>query len=81
MSKINGVTYFPWSDVDLINLKGITPLPQDFEDPCGLIRLSDKQKARMKGWVRPSEICDHPRMVHLISSFTIKQVRNSYVAA
>ncbi|XP_064402282.1 calpain-7-like isoform X2 [Halichondria panicea] len=72
-SSINGVTYFPLSDMDLTDLRRITPLPQDFEDPCGLIRLSDKQRSRLKAWVRPYEICDNPMMVHLISSFAIKQ--------
>lgn len=73
-SRINGVTYLPWSDADLADLKGINRLSQDFEDPCGLIRLSDKQRARLKGWVRPSDICENPQMVYLISSLTIKQV-------
>ena len=67
--------YLPWSDLDLVDLRKVTPLPQEFEDPAGLIRLSDKQRARLKGWVRPYDICDNPHMVHLISSFTIKQVQ------
>ena len=40
----------------------------------GLPRLSDKQKLNFMGWMRPYDICDNPKMVHLISSFSIKQV-------
>lgn len=73
-SVINGVTYLPWSDLDLVELKRVDPLSQDFEDPKGLIRLADKQKARLHGWMRPYDISENPKMAHLISSFTIKQV-------
>ena len=73
-STINGITYLPWSDSDLSELRKITPLPQDFEDPKGLPQLSMKQKSNFMGWMRPYDICDNPEMVHLISSFSIKQV-------
>ena len=46
----------------------------DFVDPDGLPALAEKQKARLAGWQRPGEICENPRMAHLISSFSIKQV-------
>jgi len=74
-SSINGVVYLPWSELDLIELRRISPIAQDFEDPAGLIRLSDKQKSSFSGWLRPHDICDSPKMINLISSLSIKQVR------
>lgn len=73
-SKINGVVYLPWSDSDLAELRTVSALPMDFTDPDGVPRLAEKQKARLAGWQRPGEICDNPKMCHLISSFSIKQV-------
>jgi len=72
-SVINGVTYLPWSDADLSELRIVSSLPQDYKDPVGLIPLATKQKAQLGGWMRPHDICDNPKMVHLISSLTIKQ--------
>lgn len=46
----------------------------DFIDPDGLPPLAEKQKARLAGWLRPGEICENPKMAHLISSLSIKQV-------
>jgi len=43
-------------------------------DPDGLPKLSDKQKRHFDRWVRPDDICEDPKMVYLISSFTVKQV-------
>ena len=73
-SVINGVTYPPWNDADLSELRTVSALPQDYKDPAGLVPLANKQKAQLGAWMRPHEICDHPKMVHLISSLTIKQV-------
>ena len=73
-SAINRITYLPWSDSDLAELRKVTPLPQEFEDPNGLPQLSTKQRSNILNWMRPYDICDNPRMVHLISSFSIKQV-------
>lgn len=73
-SKINGVVYLPWSDSDLAELRTVSALPMDFIDPDGVPRLAEKQKARLAGWQRPGEICDNPKMCHLISSLSIKQV-------
>jgi calpain-7 len=72
-SKINGVVYVPWAKGDLAELRTVSSLPMDFTDPDGLIRLADKQKARLAAWQRPGEICENPKMFHLISSFSIKQ--------
>jgi hypothetical protein len=73
-STVNRITYLPWSDSDLAELRKVTPLPQEFEDPNGLPQLSTKQRSSILNWMRPYDICDNPRMVHLISSFSIKQV-------
>ena len=78
-SSINGVTYLPWSDADLAELRKISPLAQDFEDPNGLLRLSDKQRAQFSSWMRPYDISDSPKMISLISSFSIKQVSKCYL--
>ena len=73
-SSINGVIYFPWTDSDLTELRRISTLAQDFDDPDGLLRLSDKQRTHFSNWLRPFDISDSPKMIHLISSFSIKQV-------
>ena len=66
--------YPPWSDADLAVLRAVSPIAQDFCDPDGLPALAAKQKSHFQGWMRPHELCELPKMVHLISSFTIKQV-------
>lgn len=66
--------YHPWSDADLAVLRAVSPIAQDFCDPDGLPALAAKQKSHFQGWMRPHELCELPKMVHLISSFTIKQV-------
>ena len=73
-SSINGVTYLPWSASDLVELRKVSPLAQDFDDPDGLIRLSDQQRKHFHGWLRPFDISDSPKMIHIISSLSIKQV-------
>ena len=73
-SNINGVTYFPWVDSDLAELRKISAVAQDFDDPNGLLKLSDKQRPHFHSWFRPFDLSDSPRMIHLISSFSIKQV-------
>jgi calpain-7 len=73
MSRINRLVYPPWSDADLAVLRAISPIAQDFCDPDGLLALAAKQKSHFQGWMRPHELCELPKMVHLISSFTIKQ--------
>ena len=67
--------YIPWSDADLAKLRAVSPIAQDFCDPDGLLPLAAKQKSNFHAWMRPHELCELPKMVHLISSFTIKQVR------
>lgn len=46
-----------------------------FSDKEGKIALSEKQKKRLKGWLRPEEIFETPTLVKCIDSGTIKQVR------
>lgn len=36
--------------------------------------LSEEQRRHFDHWVRPEDICKDPKMVHLISSSTVKQV-------
>lgn len=73
-STINRVTYLPWSDSDLAELRKVSAIAQDFEDPDGLLRLTDKQKGHFSGWLRPFDLSDSPKMISLISSLSIKQV-------
>jgi hypothetical protein len=73
-STINGVVYLPWSDADLAELRKVSAISQDFEDPTGLLKLSEKQKRHFQDWQRPFDLSESPKMIHLISSFSIKQV-------
>lgn len=72
-SVINGITYLPWNDADLSELRVVSPIASNFNDPNGLPLLSTKQRDSFECWMRPEDICQLPTMVHLISSFTIKQ--------
>ena len=49
-------------------------------DPDGLPKLSEKQRRYLDHWVRPDDICEDPKMVYLVSSFTVKQVMYISVA-
>ena len=80
-SEINGVTYPPWNNTDLSELRSVSALSEDYEDPMGVISLSSEQKTRLGAWMRPHEICDHPKMIHLISSLTIKQVGHCIICS
>jgi calpain-7 len=44
-----------------------------FFDKDGLLKLSEKQKSRLKGWMRPTEFCSEPTLIDKIDSGTIKQ--------
>ena len=80
-SEINGVTYPPWNNADLSEFRSVSALSEDYEDPVGVISLSSEQKTRLGAWLRPHEICDHPKMIHLISSLTIKQVGHCIICS
>ncbi|TSK16117.1 Calpain-7 [Bagarius yarrelli] len=69
-SKINGIEYVPFMNVDLRE-RFAFPLP--FSDKCGKLTLSPKQKAIFSRWVRPDDICNNPTMIFTVSSFSIKQ--------
>ncbi len=42
-------------------------------DKHGLLELSAKQRNRLKSWARPHEFMTDPKMIMLVSSFSIKQ--------
>ncbi|PAV79517.1 hypothetical protein WR25_08319 [Diploscapter pachys] len=69
-SNINGKLYVPFLSYDLQEKFHLT-LP--FTDKEGKIALSEKQKKRLKGWLRPEEIFETPTLVKCIDSGTIKQ--------
>ncbi|GMR41989.1 hypothetical protein PMAYCL1PPCAC_12184 [Pristionchus mayeri] len=69
-SKINGRSYVPFLSVDLKE-KFSFPLP--FTDKDGFLSLTEKQKKRLKGWMRPSEFMENPAIIRQIDSGTIKQ--------
>lgn len=48
----------------------------DYSDPDGLLALSDKQKAKFRGWLRPSEFSEEPVVIAKVDSGTIKQVKH-----
>ncbi|KAH7729907.1 calpain [Aphelenchoides avenae] len=69
-SKINGRSYVPFLPHDL-NERFAYPIP--FTDSDGLLALADKQKKRLKDWMRPDEFMPAPKMIEKIDSGTIKQ--------
>ncbi|KAK0417934.1 hypothetical protein QR680_013287 [Steinernema hermaphroditum] len=69
-STINGRMYVPFIQVDL-NERFAYPVP--FTDKDGLLALSDKQKQRLKAWMRPDEFMQTPKIIDKIDSCTIKQ--------
>lgn len=42
-------------------------------DKDGLLALSEKQKSRLKAWMRPDEFCSAPVLIDKVDSGTIKQ--------
>ncbi|CAD5215688.1 unnamed protein product [Bursaphelenchus okinawaensis] len=69
-SKINGISYMPFLN-DHLRERFAFPMP--FTDRDGLLVLSEKQKARLKGWFRLSDLCQEPKIIENINSATIKQ--------
>lgn len=70
-SRINGIDYLPWMNVDLSEKFG-SHLPYD--DPNGLLSLSPKQRRNFSRWERPEGIYSSPTMISsIISAFSIKQ--------
>ncbi|VDO34068.1 unnamed protein product [Haemonchus placei] len=69
-SYINGRKYVPFLTVDLKE-KFNYSIP--FTDKDGKLSLTEKQKKRMKAWLRPHEIFEEPKLISNIDSGTIKQ--------
>ncbi|TKR68110.1 hypothetical protein L596_024143 [Steinernema carpocapsae] len=69
-STINGRVYVPFIQVDL---KERFAYPVVFTDKDGLLALANKQKQRLKGWMRPDEFMQNPKIIDKIDSGTIKQ--------
>lgn len=49
------------------------PFHPFFRDPHGKIALAEKQRLRLKGWMRPSEFLEEPTVIKDVDSGTIKQ--------
>ncbi|XP_065731825.1 calpain-7 isoform X5 [Phocoena phocoena] len=69
-SKINGMEYVPFMNIDL---RERFAYPMPFCDRCGKLPLSPKQKATFSKWVRPEDLTNNPTMIYTVSSFSIKQ--------
>ncbi|GMS89113.1 hypothetical protein PENTCL1PPCAC_11288 [Pristionchus entomophagus] len=69
-SKINGRLYVPFHSKDL---KEKFSFIYPFTDKDGFLSLTEKQKKRLKGWMRPSEFMEDPAIIRQIDSGTIKQ--------
>ncbi|CAI4228878.1 unnamed protein product [Auanema sp. JU1783] len=69
-SYINGKQYVPFLPQDLRENFSFT---LTFSDKDGKLHLAEKQKAQLKGWMRPSEIMPEPKLIQCIDSGTIKQ--------
>lgn len=69
-SHVNNRVFPPWMHVDL-NERFAYRIP--FSDPGGNLALAPKQKSKFASWVRPSDICQDPKMIYAVSSFSIKQ--------
>ncbi|WKX99460.1 hypothetical protein Q1695_014386 [Nippostrongylus brasiliensis] len=69
-SYINGRKYVPFLTCDLKE-KFNYAIP--FTDKDGKLSLTEKQKKRIKAWLRPHEIFEEPKLIGTIDSGTIKQ--------
>ncbi|XP_060036810.1 calpain-7 isoform X3 [Erinaceus europaeus] len=69
-SKINGIEYVPFMNIDL---RERFAYPMPFCDRWGKLPLSPKQKATFSKWVRPEDLTNNPTMIYTVSSFSIKQ--------
>ncbi|CAO4369881.1 unnamed protein product [Caenorhabditis nigoni] len=70
-SNINGKLYVPFHSYDKVNeFKGQNG---KFTDPDGHIGLTQKQRLKLKGWKRVSDLFEHPTIISSIDCNTIKQ--------
>ena len=69
-SKINGLDYVPFFNIDL---KERFAFQSPFVDKHGPLKLAPKQQAHFARWARPDEIMSEPKMIMALSYFAIKQ--------
>lgn len=69
-SMINGIKYLPFMDIDLREKFFGSG---KFKDPDGLLKLSGKQKERLKCWRRIDEISSKPVIIDKIDCKSVKQ--------
>ncbi|KAI6177264.1 hypothetical protein M3Y97_00888000 [Aphelenchoides bicaudatus] len=69
-SNINKLQLVPFLKADL---KERFAYPIPFTDKDGLLALAEKQKSRLKAWMRPDEFCSEPVLIDKVDSGTIKQ--------
>ncbi|KXS19717.1 cysteine proteinase, partial [Gonapodya prolifera JEL478] len=70
-SSVNGHVYLPWNDDKDLNERF---LPNElFQDPDGLLPLSEKQKLKLGGWKRPGQVMTNPKMIQVISANSLVQ--------
>ncbi|EDV27259.1 uncharacterized protein TRIADDRAFT_37459 [Trichoplax adhaerens] len=70
-SYINNKVYPPWLDGEELHDRFAYPVT--FIDKDGALALSPKQKAKFRKWVRPYDLSQDPKIIHVISSFSIRQ--------
>ena len=83
-SLINGRIFQPWLAMDLQERFNYL---EPFTDPDGRLALSPKQRGHLKAWKRPSQymggrgVGDEPKMIELLSPYSIVQVCGHVVHA
>jgi calpain-7 len=71
VSNINGQNYVPFFTE--LDSKERFSFSLPFTDKSGHLALSKSQKDRFSAWVRPDEIYEDPKLMMLVSSFSVKQ--------
>ncbi len=71
-SYINGRDYLPFF-VEIDSKEKFFNFNIPFTDKAGKLPLSPSQVERFSRWVRPDEIYDDPKLMMLVSSFSVKQ--------
>lgn len=71
-SYINGRDYLPFF-VEIDSKEKFFNFHIPFTDKSGKLPLSPSQLERFARWVRPDEIYDDPKLMMLVSSFSVKQ--------
>ena len=74
-STISGVLFYPWLGD---GQRERFHFAQGWEDPDGLLPLSEQQRKHFGRWARPSQFMRaEPKMIYLVSSLSITQVITS----